>query len=315
MQVIKEAATSSDGAASENDRSQAELMSVTEMGQMLGLKKTDRYWLVHKNLFESRIWKGKLWVVRNSFEAWYANQVKYHKVNGEEPGRKLKEKSYSARDIAEILMIDETTAYDIIKKNNLPTIMVDYWMRVPREAFEQWYAGQNHYRNHEDREKEQALKQGSLSMPEMASYLGITRQQVYGILRDRRFQSWFEYVVISGQKRVTWESFDRFLDSQEQYRLKIYPDDDGGGFAEKNVRLSNYRQRKLMQGASLKSLGNQEYLTVDEAALLAGVSRVTISDWMRRKCFPVQKAGGSVRIDRTAFEQWAARWAGGLEEE
>ena len=26
-----------------------------------------------------------------SFEKWYVNQIKYHKVNGEEPGKKLKE--------------------------------------------------------------------------------------------------------------------------------------------------------------------------------------------------------------------------------
>ena len=29
-------------------------MTVPEMGKLLGLKKTDRYWLVHKNIFESR---------------------------------------------------------------------------------------------------------------------------------------------------------------------------------------------------------------------------------------------------------------------
>ena len=27
-------------------------MTVTEMGNLLGLKKTDRYWLLHKNVFE-----------------------------------------------------------------------------------------------------------------------------------------------------------------------------------------------------------------------------------------------------------------------
>lgn len=29
-------------------------MSVHEMGDMLGLKKTDRYWLVHKNYFRTK---------------------------------------------------------------------------------------------------------------------------------------------------------------------------------------------------------------------------------------------------------------------
>ena len=30
------------------------------MGELLGLKKTDRYWLLHKNVFESREIAGKL---------------------------------------------------------------------------------------------------------------------------------------------------------------------------------------------------------------------------------------------------------------
>ena len=66
-------------------------MSVSEMGELLGLKKTDRYWLVHKNFFETKEIAGKMRVNIESFEKWYANQIKYHKVTGEEPGKKLKE--------------------------------------------------------------------------------------------------------------------------------------------------------------------------------------------------------------------------------
>lgn len=35
------------------------MMSVLEMGNMLGLKKTGRYWLLHKNFFESVVVEGK----------------------------------------------------------------------------------------------------------------------------------------------------------------------------------------------------------------------------------------------------------------
>ena len=63
-------------------------MSVHEMGDMLGLKKTDRYWLVHKNYFRTETLLGKMRVEIASFEKWYANQDWYHKVNGEAPERK-----------------------------------------------------------------------------------------------------------------------------------------------------------------------------------------------------------------------------------
>ncbi len=53
-------------------------MSVHEMGEMLGLKKTDRYWLVHKNYFRTETLLGKMRVEIASFEKWYANQDWYH---------------------------------------------------------------------------------------------------------------------------------------------------------------------------------------------------------------------------------------------
>ena len=50
-------------------------MSVSEMGEMLGLKKTDRYWLVHKNYFETKVILGQMRVNIESFENWYDNQI------------------------------------------------------------------------------------------------------------------------------------------------------------------------------------------------------------------------------------------------
>lgn len=77
-------------------------MTVPEMGNLLGLKKTGRYWLVQKNYFECREIAGQMRVNIASFEKWYANQVKYHKVNGEEPGKNLKKWSYSISEVAKI---------------------------------------------------------------------------------------------------------------------------------------------------------------------------------------------------------------------
>ena len=85
-------------------------MSVSEMGELLGLKKTDRYWLVHKNFFETKEIAGKMRVNIESFEKWYANQIKYHKVNGEEPGKELKEWSYSVPELAEMLELTDISA-------------------------------------------------------------------------------------------------------------------------------------------------------------------------------------------------------------
>ena len=52
-------------------------MSVREMRRLLGLGKTESYWLVKKNYFDTVIIGGKMRVMIESFENWYANQLHY----------------------------------------------------------------------------------------------------------------------------------------------------------------------------------------------------------------------------------------------
>ena len=121
-------------------------MSVSEMQHMLGLKKTDAYWLVHKHLFDTIIVEKKMRVVIASFEKWYANQLKRSKVNGSPPGAELRAYSISVKEMAELLGISDDTAYTIIKRDGIETFEVDYWKRIRKDVFEKWYKGQTKYR-------------------------------------------------------------------------------------------------------------------------------------------------------------------------
>ena len=56
-------------------------MSVMEMGDLLGLKKTDSYYLVHKKLFDVIEVNGVTRIMIDSFEGWYKGQTHYKKVN------------------------------------------------------------------------------------------------------------------------------------------------------------------------------------------------------------------------------------------
>lgn len=63
-------------------------MSVMEMGKMLGLSKTEAYWLVKKQLF-TVVTVGKrqnMRVMIDSFERWYASQSHYKKIDADEGG-------------------------------------------------------------------------------------------------------------------------------------------------------------------------------------------------------------------------------------
>lgn len=118
-------------------------MSVREMQHLLGLGKTDSYWLLHKNFFEVILINDKMRIVISSFEKWYANQVKYHKVNGPPPGEELCKRSYSVLEVAEILKVDSDTVYTLVRQGKLKAETVDFWMRIPKEEFERWYRSQS----------------------------------------------------------------------------------------------------------------------------------------------------------------------------
>lgn len=94
---------------------EATTMSVREMRELLGIKKTDSYWLLKKNCFEIVKIAGKMRIVKKSFENWYAGQTHYRKVSGEEPGKQLEKEFYSAQKIGEMLDIKTCSVYDLIQ--------------------------------------------------------------------------------------------------------------------------------------------------------------------------------------------------------
>ena len=142
-------------------------MSVREMRQLLGLGKTDSYWLLHKNLFEVILINDKRRIVISSFEKWYANQVKYHKVNGSPPGEELCRRSYSVPDAAEILKVKPETIYTLIRQGKLKTETADFCMRIPKEEFERWYRSQSRHRTAADRERDREIEAQTISIGSM----------------------------------------------------------------------------------------------------------------------------------------------------
>ena len=284
---------------------QKKTMSVREMGRLLGLKKVESYWLVHKEYFDTVLVSGKMRVVIESFEHWYAGQVKYRKITGEPPGERLRQESYSAQDMGKMLGVSEDVAYYIINRYELPTILVDYWKRVPRDAFEKWYASQSKYRTLEDQEKDAELERHSMTMPEMARLLDVPRQTVYEIMRSERGRKTLQVIELAGKKRILNRSFDIWYAGQTEY---LKPEDRAGHPEAANIHYadclkSSPKRAKKETPKAVSS--NPEYLTVDEAALMAGVEHGRILKWIRKNRFPVVRSGKKlIRIPRTAFEDF-----------
>ena len=314
-----------------------EWMTVTEMGKLLGLQRTERYWLVHKNVFETKMILGKMRVNVASFEDWYSRQIRYHKITGEKPGQKVSETSYSAQDISELLGISEDTAYTLIKANHLATKTVNYRMRVPKDLFDQWYSHQTRYLTKEDREKNAELFESSISMPQMGRLLGIGRHNVYSILRSKTFGGQFEFVVVAGKKRITKTSFNNFLKSQSKYHLaedaerkqkrpsRLFasitcdsasckqgtdPADSLSGAEVSEVYDSGSAEQvfsetdHLADPASRPNSSTGAYLPITEAVRLAGISRQSIVKHADRGCFEIKTVGGKNWICRQEFIEW-----------
>lgn len=275
-------------------------MSVAEMGRLLGLKKTDRYWLVHKNFFKTEVILGKMRVELESFEKWYANQIKYHKVTGEEPGLELRQHSYSPKDIAEILQISEWQVYEEMKKADVEYILVDYWKRYPKEAFDEWYRNQNRFRNARNREKVRDIVEGSMRMPEMARMLGVSRSVVYNIIACSDILKTIEF---DGRRRVTKKSFYEWYASQNRYHI-VSEQVPETVKKEDNRSIETYRRAVQERDGHTKNIGNGAYLTVKEAALLAGINPATVHKWIKKGKIEAVQSSKTVRIPRQAFENW-----------
>lgn len=221
-------------------------MSVSEMQHMLGLSKTEAYWLVHKNVFDTIIVEKKMRVVIASFEKWYTNQLRRSKVNGPPPGAELRACSLSVKEMSELLGISDDTAYTIIKRDQIETFEVDCWTRIRKDVFEKWYRGQTKYRTVEDRERDKALEETGYTIPEISRMLQVSRDAVYALLDSSKNKGVFETFIVAEKKRVTKQSFEAWYQSQRKYR-----------------KLEDLSQEELEQRQLMKKQEERPRLMVD----------------------------------------------------
>ena len=144
-----------------------------EMRRLLGLKKTDSYWLVHRNFFQTYIVNGQMRVDIASFEKWYANQVKHKKVNGEEPGAELMKSSYSFRDAANLLGITKEKLSVITRasrfKEYFEIRVFEDKKWISKKSFQYFLNAQSVYQVTRAPEKEDPVEQGNMETKEYIS--------------------------------------------------------------------------------------------------------------------------------------------------
>lgn len=250
------------------------------MRKILGLGKTDSYWLVHQNYFETILVNGKMRVVIDSFEAWYAMQTKHQKVFGEAPGSKLHSQTYSAAEIAEMLGISKSQANVLVRKEKLPFIQVHRQFQIPKDAFEQWYASQRHYVK--KKEKEALLDGSYMTASEMGWRLGIDRRNANNILAMDKGNSELEIITIGDRRYVKTSSFYRWLAGQSDFKEKH------------QTSTPRTQQRKSK---------NPAYYTVDEVCRFYGLRPTEV--YRKLECGSILgfRVGKLWRINKAEFDK------------
>ena len=258
-------------------------MSVPEMRKLLGLKKTEGYWLVHREFFKTEIIGGMMRVDIESFEKWYANQVKHKKVDGEEPGRELIKGSYSFQDAANLLGVNNACLYEIWKREERKTIKVDFVKRIPKEEFENWLSEQTVYKKSDRIPTISDMEKGYIRFKETARLLNIQEDTMLKLIRTSKYKAFFEVRIFDNKKWISEKSFRLFLNAQNEYRIT----DNDENTSPDNLIIET-----------------KEYISRNEAAELTGVKASTITKWIQAEAFPCVGAGKVLRIKRADFLAW-----------
>lgn len=264
-------------------------MSVREMRQLLGLGKTDSYWLVHQGFFETIKVNGKMRVVIDSFEHWYSMQTKHRKVTGEEPGSKLHEETLSAKEIAKLLGICTQQASVLIRQENLPYVKVHSQFQVPKDAFERWYESQTHYVT--ERVRTASLKGKWLSLPRIGTMIGKKRSTAYSIVNSAAGREALETVRLGNRTYVKAASFERWLAGQKKYQL--VPE----------RKLCKVTRKVNKPGMQLCQSKNPNYYTVEEVCRIYGMRHSELYEKLQSGDIPALRIGTTWRIKRTEFDE------------
>ena len=205
-----------DGFRIEESYRKEKTMSVPEMRKLLGLGKTESYYILKKGYFKVLTVDGHFRVDIESFEEWYDTQWHYPKVDGPPPGTNLRQ-YMTVKDVGNVLGIKAGDADWVVRESGRFKLhKINGLICILRNDFEEWYPRQFRYRKITGEPPGTALPP-SYSAQEISDMLGIPlRNSVYELTSQNLFHS----ELVDGQLRVDKASFDEWLTTQTKYIIK-----------------------------------------------------------------------------------------------
>lgn len=180
--------------------------SIKEVQKMFGLEESEASLLVKSGIF-------KIHKVGNEYRATKKSVVDKKKVIKSVTTYRNK-KSMKVSDMAKLLGLGKTASYRLISKEYFKTYLVMGVMRVDVKSFEEWYAGQFHYKKITGEQPGQ--KYGDTIAP-------IVMARVFDIhpttAREFMDKGWVETVTVGGKRRVVRSSFEKWCETQSHYKM------------------------------------------------------------------------------------------------
>lgn len=122
-------------------------------------------------------------------------------------------RTMTVADMKRILGLGKTAAYRLINQCQFKTYLVFGKMRIDVESFEDWYAGQFHYKK-VNGERPGKKYEETIAPTTMAEVLGIPRSTSNDLMND----GLVDFIWVNGTRRILKESFDKWYASQEKYK-------------------------------------------------------------------------------------------------
>lgn len=182
-----------------------ESYSIEEIRNIFHITEEDAKKLVKSNLF-------KIYRVGNEYRA-SKKSVKENRRIVEVVLTYRDKKTITVADMRRILGLGKTAAYRLINQHRFKTYLVFGKMRIDVASFEEWYAGQFHYKKVNGQRP--GMKYGNTIGPTtVAKVLGIPRTTANDLMNN----GLLEFVEVNGNRRIIRESFEKWYTSQNRYK-------------------------------------------------------------------------------------------------
>lgn len=153
-------------------------MSVPEMRKLLGLKKTESYWLVHRKFFRTEIIGEMMRIDLESIEKWYADQDVYRKVTHILTVEELEKDYICLQDAAALLGISREKLAKFARSEEIGRLqdstICNNKRWITRKSFQLFLNAQNVYHildNGDEQEKGRMLQEKDTVSLEIKEYI------------------------------------------------------------------------------------------------------------------------------------------------